>query len=310
MVIDPAARSADGESVRIAKDVLCAGTEAKICLPDGPDEFARVLSRRGQRRPVVVGDDLALLRAVRLLHRERELAHVAVSAIPVGAPEAVALSHALGLPAGTVAAARAVLDGDARTLDLLTDDSDGIVLGGLHLPCGVGEPGRAHGAQAPGADRQPAAGDGSAPDGDGHHPWWEPAARTARTALSLLAVPTGGLGVRRARVPAQRLRIEADGVVLADLDRPVRRVSVVPGGRRGADGAADGPRPAGGSADGLAEVVVHWPGSDRPVHARAQAVTVSGPDFRYFADALAGGPVRTRTWTVQPGAWRLTLPRQ
>lgn len=71
MVIDPVARRTDGESVRIAKDVLSAGSHAKICLPDGPEEFARALSRRGSRRPVVVGDDRTLLRAVTLLHRDR-----------------------------------------------------------------------------------------------------------------------------------------------------------------------------------------------------------------------------------------------
>ena len=106
-------------------------------------------------------------------------------------------------------------------------------------------------------------------------------------------------------VPQQRLRIEADGVLLADLDRPVRGVSVVPGGRHRADG------PWSGAGDGgqLAEVVVHWPGGGRPVRARARAVTVSGADFHYRADAVVGGPVRTRTWTLQPEAWRLQLPR-
>ena len=53
VVIDPVARRTDGESVRIAKDVLSAGAAAKICLPDGPEEFARALARRGHRRPVV-----------------------------------------------------------------------------------------------------------------------------------------------------------------------------------------------------------------------------------------------------------------
>jgi len=57
VVIDPVARQTDGESVRIVKDVLSAGAATKVCLPDGPEEFARALMRRGSRRPVVVGDD-------------------------------------------------------------------------------------------------------------------------------------------------------------------------------------------------------------------------------------------------------------
>lgn len=333
VVIDPVARSTDGEAVRIAKDVLCAGAGAKICLPEGPEEFARMLARRGQRRPVVIGDDRALLRVVGLLHKERELAGVPLSMVPVGAPAAVALSRALGIPTDTVAAARAVLDGGERPMDLLTDDSDGIVLGSLRIPCGSGtvRPGR--GASVPRQSSPAAAADpadladpadpvaarggpvGPVDPAGGDRPWWKPYARTARTALSLLAAPAAGLrpsprsgddgrsGGRRARVPGQRLRIEADGVLLADLDRPVRGVSVVPGGRAGADGSGPG---AGGE---LAEVVVHWPGGARPVRIRARAVTVSGADFHYRADALVGGPVRTRTWTVQPGAWRLQLPR-
>lgn len=313
VVIDPVARSTDGESVRIAKDVLCAGAGAKICLPEGPEEFARILARRGHRRPVVIGDDRALLRVVGLLHKERELAAVPLSMVPVGAPSAVALSRALGIPTDTVAAARTVLDGGERPRDLLTDDSDGIVLGALRIPCGSAPTRQGHGAYvpaapavAPAAPRDTAEGpDGPAGGPDGPRPWWQPAARTARTALSLLAAPAAGLGGRRARVPGQRLRIEADGVLLADLDRPVRGVSVVPGGRAG----ADGPRPGAGDGGPLAEVVVHWPGGGRPVRTRARAVTVSGADFHYRADAVVGGPVRTRTWTLQPGAWRLQLPR-
>lgn len=362
VVIDPVARSTDGESVRIARDVLCAGAGgagAKICLPEGPEEFARALARRGQRRPVVIGDDRALLQVVGLLHKERELAGVPVSMVPVGAPAAVALSRSLGVPQDTVAAARTVLDGAERAMDLLTDDSGGIVLGGLRIPGGrdggrnggrraVAGPGRVFvpgaagpvdtgervsGAVPSGAPRTGSGAPGTesgAPGADGNGPWWGPAARTARTALALLApaagrwgalrTEAGAAGGRRVRVPGQRLRIEADGVLLADLDRPVRGVSVVPGGRAGAGwpgaGAGRGVGGGDGRGDGrdgdgeLAEVVVHWPGGGHPVRARARAVTVSGADFHYRADAVVGGPVRTRTWTVQPGAWRLQLPRR
>ncbi len=130
VVVDPVARRTDGESVRIAKDVLSAGASStKVCLPDDGEEFARALRRRGSRRPVVVGDDRALLRAVGLLHRHRELAECALSVVPVG--PVLGLTRSLGLPSGAVAAARAVLDGAERRLDLLVDDSDGVVLGAV-----------------------------------------------------------------------------------------------------------------------------------------------------------------------------------
>ncbi|MGA6227056.1 diacylglycerol kinase, partial [Streptomyces umbrinus] len=135
VVIDPVARHGDGEAVRIAKDVLRAGATTKVCLPDGPEEFDRALARRGSRRPVVIGDDRALLRAVSVLYRRRELAGCALSLVPVGVSGgALSLARALGVPIGAVAAARAVLDGAERRLDLLVDDSDGVVLGALRIP--------------------------------------------------------------------------------------------------------------------------------------------------------------------------------
>jgi hypothetical protein len=94
--------------------------------------------------------------------------------------------------------------------------------------------------------------------------------------------------------------VEADGDLLVDLDRPVEGLSVTTSGPDADHG-------------GFAHVVVNPTADDgRPaaaVTARARAITVSGPDFRYHADAVVGGPVRTRTWTVRPDAWRLTLPR-
>lgn len=135
VVIDPVARHGDGEAVRIAKDVLSAGATTKVCLPDGPEEFDRALARRGSRRPVVIGDDRALLRAVSVLYRRRELAGCALSLVPVGVSGgALSLARALGVPIGAVAAARTVLDGAERRLDLLVDDSDGVVLGALRIP--------------------------------------------------------------------------------------------------------------------------------------------------------------------------------
>jgi hypothetical protein len=265
MVIDPAAKLWDGESVRIARDVLCAGAPGvKLCLPDGPEETERALARRGSRRPVVVGDDRALLRAVRLLHRERELEEAVLSVVPVGAAETIAVTCGLGVPADAVSAARTVLDGVRQRLGLLIDDSGGVVLGGISIP---GQPGGPEGAGRGGALR-------------------------AKAALSRACRP---------RAAAQRLRVEADGELLADLDRPVREVSVSsPGSSH---------LPSGGGPS-LAQVTVRPEGRDRAglVRARAKAVTVSGPDFRYRADALVGGPVRVRTWTALAGAWSLTLP--
>ncbi|MFG2777624.1 diacylglycerol kinase [Streptomyces prunicolor] len=275
IVIDPAARRTDAESVRIAKDVLSAGAATKVCLPEGPEEFARVLARRGSRRPVVVGDDRALMRAVSLLHRQRELAGCALSMVPVGG--GLSLAGALGVPTGAVAAARAVLDGVVRRMDLLVDDSDGVVLGALRIPS---LPVR----EAPPEQPPPV------PAGSGHL-WLRTCQSLVRTLVPTRPSREPPTGVPR--LGPARLRVEVDGVTLVDLDQPVEGVSVTPG------------------ASGFAEVEV------RPVSvgasasalcARGRTVTVSGADFRYRADAVVAGPVRTRTWVVREGAWGLTLP--
>ncbi|MGW6568271.1 diacylglycerol kinase [Streptomyces sp. NPDC054975] len=193
VIIDPVARRSDGESVRIAKDVLCAGAEAKICLPDSREEFSRALARRGSRRPVVVGDDRALLRTVSLLHRERDLGGGALSVVPIGAPGSLEVACALGVPRGAVAAARAVLDGVTHRLDLLVDDSDGVVLGDLGIPAV-----RVAAAVPPTV--------------------WG----TCRSLVRTLVRPAPAQAAPR----VHRLRVEADGVLLSDVSAPVEGVSV------------------------------------------------------------------------------------
>ncbi|MGC5343965.1 diacylglycerol kinase [Streptomyces sp. DT24] len=267
VVIDPVARRSDGESVRIAKDVLSAGSHAKICLPQDHDEFSRALSRRGNRRPVVVGDDRALLRAVATLHRERELADGVLSLVPVGPAAGLSVAYALGVPSSTVAAARTALDGTAHRLDLLVDDSDGVVLGDLRIPARAAVPGTASG-----------------------HPGVTAVWDTCRSLVRTLVRPAPPEIPPAPATAGYRLRVEADGVLLTDLDRQVESVHLTTR-----------------SSGGVMDVVIRTPDGP-PVTVGAKQVTVSGADFRYRADIQIGGPVRTRTWTVREGAWALMLP--
>jgi hypothetical protein len=280
VVIDPVARRTDGESVRIAKDVLSAGAAGtKVCLPEDPEEFARVLARRGSRRPVVIGDDRALVRAVSLLHRRRELAGCVLSVVPVGS--VLSVTRSLGVPMGAVAAARAVLDGVERRLDLLVDDSDGVVLGALRIPSVVD-----------GESRESREGveDAEAAEGAPARPWL----RTCQSLVRTL-VPARPLRSAQSSLVASpaRLRVEVDGEILVDLDQPVEAVSVTPDA---AGTAAVRVRPLSVGAEAS------------PLEARGRTVTVSGADFRYRADSGVWGPVRRRTWTVWEGALGLTLP--
>ena len=266
VVIDPVARQTDGESVRIVKDVLSAGAATKVCLPEGPEEFARVLARRGSRRPVVVGDDRALMRAVVLLHRQRELAECVLSVVPVG--PVLGLAHALGVPTGAVAAARAVLDGAERRLDMLVDDSDGVVLGALRIPALL-------------AREEPV---------DAARPWL----RTCQSLVRTL-VPARPARETAPVLPGpSRLRVEVDGVTLVGLDQPLESVSVTPGSGDGLASVEVRPLSVGAEAS--------------PLLATGRTATVTGADFRYRADAGVAGPVRRRTWTVREGALGLVLP--
>ncbi|WP_306332828.1 diacylglycerol kinase family protein [Streptomyces sp. KL118A] len=308
VVIDPVARRTDGESVRIAKDVLGAGAAVRVCLPEGPEDFTKALARRGARRLVVVGDDRALLRAVGVLHRERDLAGCGLSVVPVGAAQT--LTRGLGVPAGAVAAARAVLEGAERRLDLLVDDSDGVVLGDLRIPP-VGVEGSERSERSDGSDGVDGSdGAGSAEGAAGAedvssrviagvaaegHAWLRSCQSFVRTLATRPARPARP-------APPTRLRIEVDGVTLVGLDEPVEGVRVTAGGGGLAQVEVRVRRSSVG-ADAEAEA------GPMRVRARARTVTVSGADFRYRADAVVAGPVRTRTWTVRPLAWGLTLPR-
>ncbi|GAA3299872.1 hypothetical protein GCM10020295_39140 [Streptomyces cinereospinus] len=174
------------------------------------------------------------------------------------------------MPTSAVSAARAVLEGAERRLDLLVDDSDGVVLGALRIP--PVPLGRAGAAVA-------------------RAPWL----RTCQSLVRTL-VPVRPARVASAPAPGPaRLRVEVDGSTLVDLGQPVEGVSVTPGG----SGAAEvevRPLSVGAAA--------------APLRAQGRTVTVSGTDFRYHSDAGVSGPVRTRTWRVREGAWGADAARR
>ncbi|MEU8133815.1 diacylglycerol kinase family protein [Streptodolium elevatio] len=330
VITDPAARSADGESVRVALDVLRASAPTKIVVPADSAELERALARRGRRRVVVVAGDGGVHSVVRVLDRRGELAETPLGVVPVDTHPGSdhGLARALGLPAEPAKAARVALGEYDRALDLLLDDLGGVALRSVRIGNGV----RAlrTGAAAGLAPRKP------------WRSFWDRAAHTVSSAVG----PAG-----------HRLRVEADGRVVADVDRPVFSVHV------GCDDCDNGPARVGAApelpsvavqersvnidgpeqpsatrtepapATGTATVMItafasggrfglpaQTRGTARPaddtapargpmLELRAREITVCGPDFTYEADAMATGPVRLRTWTVRPGAWRLYVPR-
>ncbi|WP_436785977.1 diacylglycerol kinase family protein [Yinghuangia sp. YIM S10712] len=327
VITDPAARSVDGESVRVALDVLRAAAPAKTVVPADAAELERALVRRGRRRVVVVAGDGGVHSVVRLLERHGELAYTPLGVVPVaahaGSPNG--LAKALGLPAEPAKAARVALGDHDRALDLLVDDLGGVALRSVRIGNGV----RAI---------RPASLAGPAARKTLRH-IWDRAAHTVSSAVG----PAG-----------HRLRVEADGEVIADTDRPLfsvhvgcddcdnRPVETTPSvdlpsatvqersvNIAGAEAGATRTQPA--PAIGTASVMVTgYPavsrfglpaqtrGAARPhedcstpgplVEIRAREITVCGHDFTYEADAMTTGPVRLRTWTVRAGGWRLYVP--
>ena len=83
---------------------------------------------------VVCGGDGSVHAVVAALHRAGA-AGPPVGLIPLGTGND--LARALGLPLDPAAAARVVLDGRPRTLDLLVDDAGGMVVNAVHLGVGA-----------------------------------------------------------------------------------------------------------------------------------------------------------------------------
>ncbi|MEZ0092618.1 diacylglycerol kinase family protein [Streptacidiphilus sp. EB129] len=332
VVVSPAALALDGESVRVARDVLGAAFDLKAVVPGDLAELRRVLSRRGRKRLVVIGDDHALHHVVQVLHQQSELASVAVAIIPVGKGHKVALARTLGAAELPVDAARAVVHGAERSLDLLVDESGGVVLGGLQIhgrglpaesstptagteepqvgtaapavsPAGTGGPeeDRANSAVRSLRANRAAPGRSTAASAARDHSWCTRLLGAARSTRSVV----GALMPGPRPDPGQPLRVEADGRLLADVDHPVRLVSAW-NACTGTAALVTLPD------DGLMDILVSASATDRgALRVQAQRITVStGPAhrFTYEADHTVSAPVQQRTWTVEPGAWRLTVP--
>ncbi len=274
VVVDPLARRVDIESVRIARDVLRAGAPGvKLCLPEEPEETAAALLRHGRRRPVLVGDDAALQRTLGALHAGGELA-VPLAFVPVGQPTRLTVAGGLGVPLDAVTAARAVLRGAERRLDLLADDAGGVAAGALRIP-------------------EPPCPPAPAP----------PGTALLRACRSLVR--------RRTTAPAPRLRVEADGEPVVPPGAPAAEVAMVTGAGGYADVTVRAAPRRGPTAPAVGG---EWPtaadgGGELRVRARRLAVEVGGEGFRYRTGATVDGPVRFRAWRVLPAAWGLVLPR-
>ena len=282
------AGSGDRENVEKLVDTLRAAADVEVCETGNPGELDGVLHRRGGRRVVVAGGDGSLHAVVAALHRRNELADTVVGLVPLGTGNDFA--RGAGIPLDVAAAAELVLHGRVRPVDLLVDCAGQIVVNSVHI--GVG----AH------ASRN---------------------AEALKPRLGRLGYLVGA-AIAAVNPPFVRLRVEADGEVIVDLDQPVLQVALANGSHVGGgtelapeadpqDGRMDlmvsfavGPLARIGYA-ALLRVGRHHRRDD-VFYRRVRRVTVAGEGFTCSADGELFGPERNRTWHVEPGAFSMPLP--
>ncbi|MFI6989363.1 diacylglycerol/lipid kinase family protein [Nonomuraea wenchangensis] len=288
---NPAAGGDDEATRRAVLDVLGGGADVVFRALERPDDLDRALAEHPDREPVVLGGDGTLHRVVAALLARGELESRTVGLIPMGTGND--LARTLGIPLDPADAARVVLDGAPRPLDLLVEDAPGkgIVLNAVHVGVGAEASRRAT-------------------------PLKPVLRRAAYAAGALLA------GVRS---KGWRLRVRVDGEPVADGRRRVLMVGV---GNGASIGGGTPLTPDARPDDGLADVVVSYavspwgrlaygvllrlgrhPERDDVATFRGRAVVVEGEPVPANADGELCPPAPHRSWTLRPAAWRVVAPR-
>lgn len=275
-------------------DILREATDVEVCHTSNPGELDGVLQRAGSRSLVVAGGDGSLHAVVAALHRRHELDKRPLGLIPLGTGNDFA--RTVGIPLDPAEAAENLLESTPHPTDLIVDELGGVVVNNVHA-----------GASAV-ASRKGAT-------------WKE---RLGPFGLGIVGYPIGA-AIAAVRPPFVRLRIEADGEVVADMDRHVLMVAV---GNGASVGGGTEITPDADPHDGRLDLMVSF--STGPVERlgyalqlargrhdergdvetrRVSQVTISGEDFWLSADGEISGPETRRSWHVEPGAYQLLLPR-
>jgi YegS/Rv2252/BmrU family lipid kinase len=273
--------------------VLREDADVEVATTSNPGELDGVLHRAGGRSVVVAGGDGSLHAVVTALHRRHELAERTLGLIPLGTGNDFA--RALGIPLDPAEAAAALVSGKPRRMDLIVDELGGVVVNGVHA-----------GASAQ-ASRRGAR-------------WKE---RLGPYGFGILGYPIGA-ALASIKPPFVRLRVEADGEVVSDMDKHVLMVAI---GNGTSVGGGTELTPDADPADGRLDVMVSmatgpldrfgyaWqlrkgehPQRDDVISLRAHQVTISGEDFYLAADGEISGPERRRSWHLDQAAYTMIVP--
>lgn len=282
------AGTADREAVDAALAVLREGAEVEVAATSSPEELDDVLGAAGDRRIVVAGGDGSIHAVVQALHARGDLAGRELALVPLGTGNDFA--RTLGLPLEPAEAARVVLTGTPRPTDVVVDDDGQVTVNSVHLGAGA-EAGK-RGAR-----------------------WKE--------RLGRVGYPIGALQTAISP-PSLRVQVEVDGTVVVDVDQPVLMVAV---GNGASVGGGTELTPDAEPHDGQVDVMIATPRGPfarlgylvrlpfarheehRDVRIlRGRTVRVSGTAFECNSDGEIDGPVRSRTWRVQPAAYAMVVP--
>jgi len=289
----------DDSPLARALKVLRDHTSVEVAATAAPGELDGALHRAGTRRIVVAGGDGTLHAVIAALHRRRELGVGKVlGLLPLGTGNDFA--RTLEIPLDPEEAARSMVTGVIRPMDLLVDEVGGVVVNVVHLGAGAEASRRGH-------------------------PWKKRlgGVGVGRLNLGKLGYPIGAL-LTAADPPALRLRVEVDGEVVQDVDHRVLMVAI---GNGATVGGGTELTPDADPSDGRVDVMIARPANTfarlgyaarLPFGAhvrhedvrclRAAQVTVSGSEFWCSADGEIYGPERHRSWRVEAAAYSMILP--
>ena len=288
LITNSDAGSNDTANLDKALTVLRETADVEVCSTSNQGELDGVLHRRGGRRVVVAGGDGSLHAVVAALHRRHELRDAVLGLIPLGTGNDFA--RGTGIPLDPEEAARLVAKGSVRPVDLLVDCVGEVVVNNVHIGVGAQASRKAH--------------------------KWK--GRLGRVGYGI------GAALASVNPPFVRLRIELDGEVVADFDRPILQVAI---GNSSHVGGGTELTPEASPEDGKVDVMVSFavgPLSrfgyvvglrkgehherDDVLYVRGSNVSVSGQSFYCSADGELYGPERNRTWHVEKAAFSMSLP--
>lgn len=298
VVANADAGSSDREELARALAVLREHTSVELTETGNPGELDSVLQRAGTRTIVIAGGDGSMHAVVAALHRRNELGDNVLGLLPLGTGNDFARVNEI--PLEPEDAARVIVTGSARPVDMLVDELGGVVVNNVHVGAG---------AQA-------------ARFGAG---WKEKLGEIGIGPVNLkrLGYP---LGVLQAAVnpPSIRIRVDVDGETVADVDEPILMIAIGNGASVGG-GAELTPHadPESGSVDVMVSRSIsplaklgyvldlaraRHPERDDVTYLRGHEVSVTGQEFWASADGELSGPERSRTWRTVPAAYRMVLP--